>query len=252
MNYSKIISLVACASLIMLPGCGNRKTLHRTRSLDIFKPKPNYQDHKNNISIGVRELDSQDCIKLFGYAGRRLVSKTQKPFVPLHLSITNHSDETYLLDPKNISLPLADAQTVANRLKPSVPLKTIGMVAGGAIITAIAATTGAGLLFLGTTLASTPMFISGIVTCASSATIFLVGTPLASAAQGFQTVQERRAISDDICNKTLIQEVHIEPDQTIDTLIFVPLKNMKRNFTIRLENRYSQEDTITFAVEMIK
>jgi hypothetical protein len=65
-------------------------------------------------------------------------------------------------------------------------------------------------------------------------------------------VQERRAISDDICNKTLIQEVHIEPDQTIDTLIFVPLKNMKRNFTIRLENRYSQEDTITFAVEMIK
>jgi hypothetical protein len=251
MNCSKIISLMACV-LLMLPGCGSHKTLHRSRSLDIFKPQPNYQDHKNNVSIGIRELGSKDCVKLFGYAGRRLVSKTQKPFVPLHLSITNHSDETYLLDPKNISLPLVDAQTVANRLKPSVAFKTMGMIAGGAIITTIAATTGAGLLFLGATFASVPLFVSGIVTCASGATIFLIGTPLASAAKGFQTVKERRAISDDVCNKTLMQEVHIEPNQTIDTLIFVPLRTMKRNFTITLENRYSQEDTITFAVEMIK
>ena len=248
MNTSRILSLCALIVLIMLPGCKKQKPLHRTQPLKVLNQHLNYEGTHNGVSLRIRKLGRKECIKLFGRAGRRLVSKTRRPLMPLHLSIANNSDESYVLKQKNIDLDIINCNSAAGRLRPSVPLKTVGAIAGGAVLTTLVAATGAGLLLLGATLASAPVIMSGIATCASSAAIFLIATPVASAVKGVRAVNECRLINQDMQEKTLVNNATIKAGTKADTLVFVPLRKMKSEFSITLESNNPEKNDVIFDV----
>lgn len=87
-------------TLLLLPGCARKKTWH-------LKP---YHAEQKKVQVSVKPMNDEESKETFG---RKMV---KRGYFPLQLTVENHSDAYFILQPWQIGIPLASPHRVAKRM----------------------------------------------------------------------------------------------------------------------------------------
>jgi hypothetical protein len=107
-----LTAVFAVGSLLLLAGCAKYKAI----SLPSLAQAP----VKNGISFAYKAFNSDES-KM--YLGRNLL---EKGYQPLHLAITNNTDHAYQITPSSLSMPIANADFVAQKSHTNTTGRAVG------------------------------------------------------------------------------------------------------------------------------
>lgn len=191
-------SIILLLLVAFLSGCATyRASALSNLSAECVLQKP----ASSNLSIGAKAFTKQDCRK---YLDRDLLSKG---YQPVQLYIENLSDNSYIFSTSRISLPLASAEEVADKVHTSL----VGRIAGyGA----------AALVF-------TPLFA------------------IPAAVDGFKSCKANEALDSDFSKKSAKNQI-IAPYSEINMLLFVPLHSYQNTFSLTLMEEGTNRPVKTF------
>jgi len=250
MHYNK--SLFFIGLLFIVSGCSKIKQYHNN-AITPLNPQINFKIKKDNIDLRAKKFTPVDCYQLFGERGKKLITHNHRTSIyPIQLSITNHSNNTYVLDKKHIGLRLLPYQNVAHRMQYSSVLRSVGLLFSGAAVAALVALGGLTALAIGVATTFAPIVIIGAGACITAPFMLVVGTPVSSTINGIQSLRTNSTIKKDIKNKTFTHQIIIKPNQSIDTIIFVKGRNYKNEFSLNLYEKNNKDNTITIDVELKK
>lgn len=121
--------------IAILPSCV-KMPRYRKPDLHQFFNNPNDARKISNVVVKISTLDTKTCQKIFGPRGKHIVqNRPLTRFVPCHISIKNNSYRTFILKPKNISLPLIPVERVIKRVSVYTPHRMWPFIGGAAALT---------------------------------------------------------------------------------------------------------------------
>lgn len=231
--------------IICLPGC--KKPNY---TLKDFSPRPTLLECTNTqdgVTLQIKKLNKSEAQALFNGRGSRLLSK-RKTIYPFLLSINNKSASSFILDPKNISIPLANYQTITSRIYSHTSRRIITPLLIGIVGTTVSFFAAAYITILGAIAVMPAVIKAGYATLGVSG-FFAVGSPVLSYYQGNHALAVNEAIDRDLKNKMLHECIEINPGQSINSLIFIPSRSYNSSFTINLIEKATGQ-RLSFDIEL--
>jgi hypothetical protein len=246
---------------ILLPLLAVAGCTKKAPSVAYLRPLTSYIDTnttKHGITVRAKQLSPHDCLSLLGSKAPRLFKKQRQrqPIYPIQLSITNHTNKLIALDPCHIELPLVNYHSVARRLHQNSVLHAAGGIFAGLLISSLLtagsifalSASGILLVIIGSMKALAPIAILGGSALLIAPFFLVIGTPIASTVKGVKTAKNNQLLTKEIKAHTLRNSLIIEPNTTIDTLIFVSKRDFKNQFTIALCNPENAKELIPFTI----
>lgn len=250
-------------ALSLLPGCTKEKKIPIPR-LRLLSSYIDYQETRRGITLCAKKLSVDDCKSLFGKRSKFLFKKSRRkqPIYPIQLSIHNQTESPISLKPKNISLSLTPCKEVMGRVRQNTTLQVVGgiactvlaaslLVAGavfaltsGGIFTALFGSMGASV--------AAPLIVVGLSAVIVTPFFLVIGTPVVSTLKGVHSAQKNALVKKELDAKTLSTELIIDPDQTIDTVIFVSRPQYQKNFTVAFTQPNTTTQITTFCVDLLE
>lgn len=249
LNFSSFYSLLAVASILFLtPAC--QKETYKSQSFNRFTTS-SAQAPEKKVEVSVRPLTQAETKSLFNGRGNRLLRK-HKQIYPLFLTIKNYSDHAYIIDPKNINLPLAKPSLIASRLYSHTARRIVATMIIGTVGTAMTLFGGFYLIILGAIpAAGMPALIkAGYVTLGLSGLI-AVGTPTVGYQQGASAYTYNCSLEQDVMAHTLVEPLVIDAHHELSCLLFVSRRSYRTRFSITLVDQ-TQANPLSFDIEVPK
>jgi hypothetical protein len=190
MNSKFLLSIISITCL--LSGCAS----YKAQSLANLSPQSApCAVTQEQVTVSCKAFTKQDCKR---YLDRDVISKG---FQPVQICIQNESKRSFQFSQNQISLPLADASYVAEKVHTS----TVGR----------ATAYGVGALILW------PLAIPAIV-------------------DGVKSKNANEALDNDFASKTPTEQT-LAPFARINGLLFVPVESYQEAFTLTLVDKETQE-----------
>lgn len=207
MKYPHFFVVLSIMSLVAVSGCRPLKPQYKSHSLEPLNiVTADNSRTRNDVTLSVKSLDDDDQAYYFG--------KTCSAFRPIHLTIDNKSETTWVLSTDNISLPLAPPDAVARKYKAS----------GWASF-------GLGAAFW----ALTPSFPLNVVLA-----------PIAGITHGLMSYDVNKHLYSDIAEKNLENEALIDPQMHHNTLLFSTAEPNVHRFAVTLIDADNPAHTLQF------
>ena len=231
--------------IILLPAC--KRPIYNPKNLSQVPVSPQYMNSQNGVTLQVKKLTKEEAQALFDGRGTRLLSK-RKPIYPFYLSIENNGSQILILDPKNISVRLANSQLIAARLYSHTSRRILAPLLIGIVGTTASFFAAAYITILGAIAVMPAVVKAGYATLGLSG-IFAIGSPTLSYYQGHHALAVNNAIDKDLEHKMLSEPVKIMPGQSLKKLIFIPRKSYNPSFTIDLVDQ-STRQRLSFDIDL--
>lgn len=244
----RVVGLLLIGTLIiLLPAC--KRPIYNPKNLSQIPVCLQHINAQNGITLQVKKLTKPEAQALFDGRGSRLLSK-RKPIYPFYLSIENNSQNTVLLDPKNISQPLANFQVVAARLYSHTSRRILAPLLIGVVGTTASFFAAAYITILGAIAVMPAVVKAGYATLGLSG-IFAIGSPTLSYYQGHHALAVNTAIDADLRQKMLSEPIQIKPGQSLKKLIFIPRRSYNPSFSIDLVDQAASQ-RLSFDIDLVE
>jgi hypothetical protein len=233
--------------IIGMPGC--KKPVYNQKNLSQIPVSCEYTHMHNGITLQIKKLSKPEAQALFDGRGNRLLSKRKlKSIYPFYLSVENKSNSTLILDPKNISIPVASYQVIATRLYSHTSRRIVTPLLIGIVGTTASFFAAAYITILGAIAAMPAVIKAGYATLGISG-FFAVGSPVLSYYQGHYALAVNEGIDRDLKNKMLYECVEINLGQSLNKLIFIPCKSYNSFLSIDLVEKTTGQ-RLSFDIEL--
>jgi hypothetical protein len=231
----KLILATSISALLLLPAC----VQHYQRaplSSDSFTTAQSLTKHQ--ITVNAQHMSRTQIHNTFGTRGRKLGYYS---LCPIQLSIKNESPNTLIFDPANTSIEYACHEHVAYCLQNHTVRNTACLIGLGLAATSIIClhTLPFALWFYVTGIGTTSLYVG-----LSTATGMLILTPTVAVYYAKNSHTQNERIAHDITQIAATQAQMIEPGHKLDVILFTKKENCKKDFTITLINKATQEPTI--------
>ncbi len=260
MNILKSISsfLLIGTVLIALPGFKRRSKPVEILDLPTMEESADYTEIKQGITLQAKRLNKPEAEQILGNRAGRLWhqsklrkakrrrkqrtcrSRKTEQIIPIQLSIKNQTNRTVALETEDIDLQLTDGKTVAKRLQrwsfaPAVITVLVGTALVG-VVTAGISYSALWLWFAPLTTAAANVWLAATGGACIVNAFLVIGTPVVATGKVVQTAREGRRIRGAIKKHNFETMIQVEPDQSINTLIFVAEDDYKETFDINVQN----------------
>lgn len=238
--------------LLFLCGCGVKVPYYIPKYLaPLQKETAHYEKTIDNVTVRIRKFDIQDNKELFGRQGKNL-SNTNKKIYPLQLTISNHSDRTWILDRHNIELTLMNKREIAEKLFVTDTNNALFYSALGMGTSLILFGAGLGCMLAGkyaAAYATKTIFYTGVGLTTVSA--FPAALSESHNKHYSQAVYDtNNLIFDDIERKTVPFTCTMHPNVMLNALMFVKAKDWAPEFAITLLDQSDESKMLKFDVHM--
>ncbi len=246
----KKIYIFFIVSFIFLPGCLKVKQ-YAKKTLIPLNPHIHYKTNVQDITLRTKQFNQIDCFRLFGERGKKLITRNRKTSIyPIQLSITNKSDKTYILNKKNIGIRIMKYHHVAHRMQHSTALRSMGLLFSSVALATLTAIGGITAILIGMATTIVPVAVIGAAACASAPFMLVIGTPISTTVNSVKSLRTNTVIKKDVKDKSLAYQIVIQPQQSIDTIIFIRGRELKENFGITLYDQDDIQDKVTLNVQL--
>ena len=220
-NLAKLKTLAIFASIAAFSGCTNKQVQHS-------KPLPAAQVSRTTDKATVR-------VQQLGYEKNVLTSKKlTKRYVPLSVTVTNHSNETLFVDKHFFELPVATLEQIKNHYRPSY------------FDSYFKANLLSFLIVLPVSMLLGVKYGTNTYLHPRKAKAALTATQLASAGAflyagdkfhdgSVKRTAMRHAIIHQHCTD-LIEPLEVRPQTTVEKIVYVPRRAFKNSFDLTLVN----------------
>ncbi len=266
MNILKRINsfLLIGAVLIALPGFKRRSKPVEIPDLPAMEESADYTETKQGITLQAKRLNKSEAEQILGKRAGRLWYQTRlrktkrrkkqricrrrkiEQVIPIQLSIKNKTNHAVTIEAEDIDLHLTDGKTVEKRLcrRPFFAALGTAITCVAVMASLLAITSGlANIAFLGcccSTAKISPLLISsaycGTVFFGYGYMFTFLATPVVTTHKAVGITTENRRIKKTITKHNFENMIQVEPDQRIDTLIFVAEDDYKETFDINVQN----------------
>ncbi len=279
MNILKRISpfLLIGAVLIVLPGYKRRSTHTQIPILPAMEQSVDYAETKRGITLQAKQLSKTEAEQILGKRAGRLwhqskLRKTKRRkkqrtrrsrktelIIPIQLSIRNQRSCSVTVGAQDIELQLADYNTVTKRLHRSAFVPPVGIVLAGIAITYVLVLVllSIALPFLIATkwgsvsAAAATASLAGAAVCVAGFVFVSCATPVVATGKAIKTTMENRRIKRVLDKNSFADTLHVAPDKSIDTLIFVAEDDYKETFVINVQQGDEENtQTVPFSVTL--
>ena len=258
MNIQKHIGalLLIGAVLVVLPGFKRKSTPIHIPSLSAMED-PDYDQTKQGITLQAKRLSQSETEQTFGKRATRLwrqsrLRKTKRrrrqrtwrkveQIIPIQISIKNQTKNPVTLGTDDIGLQLTDGNTVTKRLRISPLSAAIGsLITGTVVVASIGIIGGVVALFTSAVTGATAKI--GAAVFGYSIMFARITTLVAATKTAVQTTAQNRRVRRTLAKHNFANALQIEPDQVVDTLIFVAENDYKETFDLNVQSG-SDENT---------
>lgn len=195
-----LVSFVAFA----LPGCAK----YSPKSLG---PSLGEEQELDGIVVAAHTLSYNDAKRIFS----RDIEK--KDYKAIQLSITNHSDNTYLLHGSSISLNLEPVRYVARDMQLNAAKRTLMWAVPGFLLLPV--------LF--------PLVYVGIV-------------------DGCKSLYANRQLSHDFVARCIDRHsnIYLQPGKTVNKIMFVSRDNFYKKLTLKIESLHEERKDLLYKIAL--
>ena len=239
--------LLPLGILIAIPGC--KQISYTPKSFKSISKNGLSLHEKNRVTLEYKLLSKPEVNQLFDGRGNRLLRK-RKTIYSIYVTLDNKSDTTFILDPKNISIPLTNPSIISYRLHSHTHRRIFGTLLIGA--------TGAGISFFAAVyitivgaITVMPQLVKAGYAALGLTGFFTLGTPYLSYKLGSNSARINTYIDQDITSKSLSKPIALLPGQATHVLLFVHRKVFKPSFFITLIDQKT-ENSLIFEVNLKK
>ncbi len=217
----RLCSLVALCAL--LAGCGPQPSFR----LQPLKPKTTYdQLTKDGVTVRLATCSRQYIRELFGKQGDALLGlRSHRRIIPIQITIENNSDQSWMLCPYDIRLPLADFDEVKARFTKAAATKGLASYVVGTAGSVMFASFGAAASILHPIPGTIMLALAGVG---------LITIPLKSHRTAAEFGEQNAYYKQALEHLALREDVVVHPQETVNKLIFVERKYLRKESDVRL------------------
>jgi hypothetical protein len=244
MNYNKPFFGLFLAALVLLPGCIHVPS-YRAQPLKLISGNCMYRDVQGNVIMQSKKLSQSEIFSLFGERGSWLINM-QNTIRPIYLSIINHSDQVYYIEPFSIELELMSYEFVASSMKSGI-LGTPGKNARDMdqvdqlAVTALAA---------GATSVAAVSLVGAVTTDNEAFFVPYAGALIIPLIPSVNAGVNNMRVKKDLRDKVLHKKEMIYPGDQLSRLVFVKSTDYSPTFAVKIYEQNNVGKAITFNVDL--
>ncbi len=225
--------------LILLNGCCGPYYIQHAIA-DTLSYNKTIEAAFSNISLQLHRLTKRETHVLFDYRGKYLY-QGNNPLYALHIHIINNRDHTIYLGRNDVTIPLIDETTIAQRLH----VNTCGRVITVTTASIAAATMmffGAAYITICGVMIGIPALIKTGYAALAVSGVFFFGAPFWATQQARRSWRTNDLITSDIKEKSIKEIISIPAGYKYHVLIFVSQADYAEEITFTFHEENTNEE----------